>query len=252
MAKISTIIVDDESLARKRLKRLLKQEERIEVVAVCKNGAEAVQKINEMKPSLIFMDIQMPGRDGFEVIREIDREDYYPNIIFVTAYDEYALKAFEVHAMDYLLKPFDKEKFFESLDRAVEIINQSHTQQLWQRLDDLINTRKESTNHLSRIMIKTSDRIFFLPVDEIDWIESAGNYVRIHSGDENYLLRETMTNMEDKLDPDTFFRVHRSTIINLDKVKELEQWFHGDYQIIMETGEKLTLSRNYKELLRKF
>lgn len=252
MNTIKTLIADDESLARKRLIRLLKKKEEIEIVAVCKGGEDAVDRINETKPMLIFLDIQMPETNGFEVLQKISRDEYYPNIIFVTAYDEYALQAFDVHALDYLLKPFDENKFYASLDRAIDIIEQSTSHHLWNRLDDMVKTMGNSRKHLSRVMIKTSERIFFLPSEEIDWIESAGNYVRIHSGKQSYLLRETMTNMEEKLDPDTFYRVHRSTIINLDKVKELEPWFHGDYQIIMENGKKLTLSRNYKRLLRKF
>lgn len=252
MNTITTLIADDESLARKRLIRLLKKKEEIEIVAVCKGGEDAVGRINETKPMLIFLDIQMPETNGFEVLQKISRDEYYPNIIFVTAYDEYALQAFDVHALDYLLKPFDENKFYASLDRAIDIIEQSTSHHLWNRLDDMVKTMGNSRKHLSRVMIKTSERIFFLPSEEIDWIESAGNYVRIHSGKQSYLLRETMTNMEEKLDPDTFYRVHRSTIINLDKVKELEPWFHGDYQVIMENGKKLTLSRNYKRLLRKF
>lgn len=252
MNTITTLIADDESLARKRLIRLLKKKEEIEIVAVCKGGEDAVDRINETKPMLIFLDIQMPETNGFEVLQKISRDEYYPNIIFVTAYDEYALQAFDVHALDYLLKPFDENKFYASLDRAIDIIEQSTSHHLWNRLDDMVKTMGNSRKHLSRVMIKTSGRIFFLPAKEIDCIESAGNYVRIHSGKQSYLLRETMTNMEEKLDPDTFYRVHRSTIINLDKVKELEPWFHGDYQIIMENGKKLTLSRNYKRLLRKF
>lgn len=252
MQTVTTVIVDDEHLARKRLVRLLDKVDEVELLATCKNGDEAIEAINDQKPTLIFLDIQMPGIGGFDILKQIGNDDYYPNIIFVTAYDEYALRAFEIHALDYLLKPFDEDKFYQSLNRALDIIRQSNSQMLWEKLDSISKSIEDSQEYLSRIMIKNSDRIFFLPVDEIDWIESAGNYVRIHSGDENYLLRETMINMEEKLDPDTFFRVHRSTIVNLDKVKELEQWFHGDYQIIMRNGEKLTLSRNYKELLYKF
>jgi len=250
--KITTVIVDDEHLARKRLCRLLESREEIEVAAVCKNGKEAIEQIGKRKPTLIFLDIQMPEVDGFDVLKSIEDDNYYPNIIFVTAYDEYAMRAFEVHALDYLLKPFDEDKFYESLDRAVDIIRQASTRQVWEKLDAMSSSLNGSKDYLSRIMIKDSERIFFLPVEEIDWIESAGNYVQIHTPDDSYLLRETMINMEEKLNPDVFFRVHRSTIINLNKVKELEQWFHGDYQITMKNGKKLTLSRNYKELLQRF
>lgn len=249
---ITTVIVDDEELARKRLSRLLKKYNEISLVAACENGGEAVASINKHRPMLIFLDIQMPEMDGFEVLEQLDITDYYPSIIFVTAYDEYALRAFDVHALDYLLKPFEEDKFHASLRRAIDLIRQSQSQHIWEKLEGLAQAIDPSENHLTRIMIKTADRFFFLPVEEIDWISAAGNYVRIHSGENSYLIRNTMANMEKKLDPDRFFRVHRSSIVNVDKVREIEQWFHGDYRIVMVDDTKIMLSRNYKDLLQRF
>lgn len=249
--QIQTIVVDDEPLACKRLVKLLKEDEEIAVTDVCANGQEAIKHINNKQPDLVFLDIQMPEISGFDVLQNIDQE-HAPFIIFVTAYDEYAVKAFEVHALDYLLKPFNKERFFESLNRAKGTIKQEAKVEINDKIENLLEYLEPSDGSLSRILVKSSGRYFFLKADDIDWIESAGNYVCIHSGKNNYLIRETMINMEKKLDSDTFFRIHRSTIINVEKVKELEQWFHGDYQVIMYNDEKLTMSRNYKDLLEKF
>lgn len=250
--KIRTIVVDDEPLACKRLVKLLKEDGNVDVVEVCANGKEAIEQINEKNPDLVFLDIQMPEINGFEVLQNVETEQT-PVIIFVTAYDEYALKAFEVHALDYLMKPFNKERFRDSLNRAKNTITNQSKAVVEKKIENLLDYYLDSEQEsLSRILIKTSNRYFFLKVDDIDWIESAGNYVRIHTGKNNYLIRETMINMEKKLDSDRFFRIHRSTIINVDKVKELEQWFHGDYQVIMYNDEKLTMSRNYKELLERF
>ncbi len=249
--KIRAIVVDDEPLACKRLVKLLNEEEDVEVVEVCANGKEAIDEINEQDPDLVFLDIQMPEINGFEVLQHIE-SDRVPAIIFVTAYDEYALKAFEVHALDYLMKPFNKARFRDSLQRAKNSIKSNGNTEVGEKIENLLEYLNPEQESLSRILIKTSSRYFFLKADEIDWIESAGNYVRIHSGKNNYLIRETMINMEKKLDDDKFFRIHRSTIINVEKVKELEQWFHGDYQVIMYNDEKLTMSRNYKDLLERF
>lgn len=249
--RIRTVVVDDEPLACKRLEKLLKEDEEIELISLCANGEEAIKQINEEQPDLVFLDIQMPEINGFDVLQNIDQEEA-PLIIFVTAYDEYALKAFEVHALDYLMKPFKKERFFESLNRAKKALEQDSRAGMNSKIENLLEYLEPAQGSLSRILVKSSGRYFFLKTTDIDWIESAGNYVRIHSGGNNYLIRETMINMEKKLDSDTFFRIHRSTIINVNKVKELEQWFHGDYQVIMYNEEKLTMSRNYKELLEKF
>lgn len=249
--KIRTLVVDDEPLACKRLEKLLQEDKEIELVKLCANGEEAIKEIENEQPDLVFLDIQMPEINGFEVLQNID-PDKTPLIIFVTAYDEYALKAFDVHALDYLMKPFKKERFTESLNRAKTALKQGSRAAINTKIENLLEYLEPTGEGLSRILVKSSGRYFFLKTKDIDWIESAGNYVRIHSGGNNYLIRETMINMEKKLDSDTFFRIHRSTIINVEKVKELEQWFHGDYQVVMYNEEKLTMSRNYKKLLDKF
>lgn len=248
---IKTIIVDDEPLARKRLVKLLDGDKEVDISAVCENGMEAIEQINGQQPQLVFLDIQMPGVDGFEVLQEVEADDM-PIIIFVTAYDEYALKAFKVHALDYLMKPFKKERFKEALDRAKQDIAQRLQPPLDQKIKKLLKYVEEDSDSLPRILVKSSERYFFLKTNQIDWIEAAGNYVCIHAAGKKHLIRETMTNIEQKLDSDTFFRIHRSAIVNVDKIKELEKWFHGDYKVILENGEKLTMSRNYKQLLEQF
>ena len=249
--KIRTVVVDDEPLARKRLDKLLQEDEEIEVLKFCANGQEAINAIENENPDLLFLDIQMPEINGFEVLQNIE-QDKVPLVIFVTAYDEYAIKAFDVHALDYIMKPFKRERFHESLKRAKNTIKRDDKAEISGKIEHLLDYLDDSGGPLSRILVKSSGRYFFLKAADIDWIESSGNYVRIHSGGKNYLIRETMKNMEKKLDSDTFFRIHRSTIINVEKVKELEQWFHGDYQVIMYNDHKLTMSRNYKEILEKF
>lgn len=247
---INTIVVDDEPLACKRLVNLLDEDKDIDIVAVCGNGKEAIEQIQEKKPALLFLDIQMPEIDGFEVLRQIEGHSM-PVVIFVTAYDEYALRAFEVHALDYIMKPFNKNRFKDAVRRVKEIIAQENQSDIDQKVDKLLDY-VGNERALSRILVKSSDRYFFLKSENIIWIEAAGNYVRVHSPAKNYLIRETMTNMEEKLDSDMFFRIHRSTIVNVDKVQEIEKWFHGDYRVVMENGDKLTMSRNYKQLLDRF
>jgi len=250
MEKIKTIVVDDEPLARKRLQNLLKEDDEIELLKLCRNGKEAIETILKYSPDLVFLDIQMPEIDGFEVIRRLNMQRM-PIIIFVTAYDEYALDAFEVHALDYLLKPFDKKRFYKALNRAKDYLKNS-TNKFDSKLESLVQELNPTPSYLNRLMVKTSGRVFFVGADEIEWIEASGNYVQLHTGDKSYLIRETMSNMGKKLNPDKFYRIHRSTIVNIECVKELQSWFHGDYMVIMKNGEKLTMSRNYKDLLQKY
>lgn len=251
MAAIKTVIVDDEPLACKRLSKLLNEDEDIEIIRICKNGKEAIKTINQEQPDLVFLDIQMPEVDGFEVLENLDR-DQLPVIVFVTAYDEYAVRAFEVNAYDYLLKPFKAERLRDALHRAKKVIKDTPEGVLNDRIHDLLDTLKTPESHLKRLMVKASGQYFFIKAEDIDWVEAAGNYVRIHCGDKRYLIRNTMVNMEKKLDPETFYRIHRSAIVNINKVKTMEKWFHGDYKVRMKNGEELTMSRNYKELLEQF
>src|SRR5215475_6077749 len=248
MDEIGALIVDDEPLARERITDLLIGDPEDEIIGECGDGLAAVEAIEAHKPDLLFLDVQMPELDGFGVLETIEQ---MPVIIFVTAYDQYALRAFEVHALDYLLKPFDRERFDKALQRARHQIARERAGAVNQELVALLSDLKARPKPLERLVIKAGGRVFFLRVDEIDWIEAAANYVKLHVGKESHLLRETINGLAAKLDPDKFLRIHRSIIVNLERVKELQPWFHGDYVVIMQDGAQLTSSRNYREQLRK-
>jgi len=247
--RIKTIIVDDEPFAREKIKNLLLQEKDIRIVGEYGNGYDAVKVVHERNPHLLFLDIQMPGMDGFETLQAI-HPDKMPTIIFVTAYDQYALRAFEVHALDYLLKPFDNERFQQSLNRARDLIQRKLIGEVNLQLMDLLENLKENKHRTSRLMIKSGGKVFFIRTNEIDWIEAAGNYIRLHVGEQTHLMRSTMSEMEKQLDPKTFVRIHRSSIVNIDRVRELQPWFNKEYRVILQTGAKLTLSRNYRGRLQ--
>ncbi|HQU85101.1 MAG TPA: LytTR family DNA-binding domain-containing protein [Pyrinomonadaceae bacterium] len=244
--KIKTLIVDDEPLARDRVRRFLRDEKEIEIVGEAGNGAEAIEFIKKENPELVFLDIQMPEKNGFEVIKSLDAKSL-PTIIFVTAYDNYALQAFDASALDYLLKPFNRERFSRAVARACEHIENKKRGNLDERIASLIADLKTEKKYLERLVVKSVGRVFFLKTDEIDWIEAAGNYLKLHVGRESHLIRETMNSIESKLDPDKFLRIHRSTIVNIDRIKELHPMFSGDYDVVLQTGAKITLSRNYRE-----
>ncbi len=252
MERINTFIVDDEPLARKRIKKLLENDPEVKIGKICQNGEEAIRCINQDEPELVFLDIQMPEIDGFEVLQQLEVSPL-PVVIFVTAYDEFALKAFEVHALDYLLKPFNKQRFDKALGRAKMHLRTNGESKVQQKIDGLIDALDSKTaSPLKRVMVKQNGRVFFIDTHDIDYIVAAGNYMELHVGDKQYLVRETMTNMEKRLDSEQFSRIHRSTIVNIDRVKELQTWFHGDYQVELKSGEKLTMSRNYKDLLERY
>jgi two-component system, LytTR family, response regulator len=246
--KINTLIVDDEPLARDRVKRFLRDEHDIRIIGECGNGREAVAAIREQKPDLVFLDIQMPEKNGFEVVKALD-ERVMPAVIFVTAYDQYALQAFDVHALDYLLKPFNRERLHKAVSHARDQIETKRIGNLDERLASLIKDLKAEKKYLERLVVKSVGRVFFLKVDDIDWIEAAGNYVKLHTGRESHMIRETMNGIEGKLDPDRFLRIHRSTVVNIDRIKELHPMFSGDYAVILRNGTELALSRNYRERL---
>jgi two-component system LytT family response regulator len=248
---VRALIVDDEPLARQRLRTLLKGESDIDIVGECSDGHEAVAAVRELKPDLLFLDVQMPVLDGFGVLEVLGPEQL-PAVIFVTAYDLYAIRAFEVNALDYLLKPFDRDRFRKALSRAREQITKessSSGEQLGALLDE-VQTARGGRHTLERLVIKSGGRVFFLRAEEIDWIEAAGNYLRLHVGNDMHLLRDTMNNLEARLHPDKFLRIHRSTMVNLERVKELQPWFHGDYKVILLDGTELTLSRSYRPKLK--
>jgi two-component system LytT family response regulator len=243
---IRTLIVDDEPLARDRIKRFLRDEADIQIIGECKNGLEAIDSITSEKPDLVFLDIQMPEKTGFEVIKSLGSKKL-PTIIFVTAYDQYALQAFDVHALDYLLKPFNRERIKRAVSRAREHIDHRKIGELDERLNSLIADIRGEKKYLDRLVVKAVGRVFFLKSDEIDWIEAAGNYVKLHVGREAHMIRETMNGIEAKLDPEKFLRIHRSTVVNIDRIKELHPMFSGDYAVILRNGTELALSRNYRE-----
>jgi len=250
MEKIRTVIVDDEPLARRGIRAQLKNEKDIEIISECRNGHEAVKAIESQAPDLVFLDVQMPELDGFGVVDAIGVERM-PGVIFVTAYDRYALRAFEVHALDYLLKPFDDERFATALERARRQIKQKNIDDLGRRLQGLLDDLQSSRKYVERLVVKSAGRIFFLSVAEIDWIEAADNYVRLHTGRESHLLRETMNSLEKKLDPDQFLRVHRSRIVNARKIKELQPLFRGEYDIMLRDGTRVESGRGYRDRLQK-
>jgi two-component system LytT family response regulator len=248
--RVRVLVADDEPLARERLRLLLSREEGIDLVAECPNGSDAIEAIDRLQPDLVFLDVQMPGATGFEVIEAVGAERM-PLVVFVTAFDQYALRAFDVHALDYLLKPFDRERFHEALVRARQQLDRRTNGDLERRLLELVQDLKPSAQRLERFVIKSGGRVFFVRSDEIDWIEAAGNYVKLHVAGEAHLFRETMNTLEAQLDPDTFFRIHRSHIVNIERVKELQPWFNGEYVVFLRNGTRLTLSRGYREKLQE-
>lgn len=247
--KLKTIIADDEPNARKKISSLVGDFKELEVIAECKDGKETYEAIREKNPDLVFLDIQMPELNGFGVLKKLNGNPM-PYVIFVTAYDEYALQAFEVNAVDYLLKPFDRERFETSVERVFDNeFRKGNTQSINQILETIEN---QESGGQDKIMVKENDEILFLDAEDIIKIESAGNYVKIFVGDKHYMIRETMGNMLSKLDNNTFFRIHRSCIVNINEIKVIEPWFHGDYQVTMKSGEQLNMSRNYKRILKEF
>ena len=252
MQRIRTLIADDEPLARRGIRAHLNLEKDIEIVSECRNGREAVEAIEADSPDLVFLDVQMPELDGFGVVDAVGVEQM-PAVIFVTAYDRYALRAFEVHALDYLLKPFDGQRFSQAVQRARNQIERDTLGDLSGRLRNLLADleARPDQKHPNRLVIKSAGRISFLDVAEIDWIEAADNYVRLHAGRESHLLRETMNSLEKRLNPEQFLRVHRSRIVNIQKVKELRPLFRGEYDITLQDGTRLESGRGYRDRVQR-
>lgn len=250
MNKIRAMVVDDEAMARERVVSLLRQEQDIELIGECSDGQQAVNAITSQQPDLVFLDVQMPAVDGFRVIEQVGPEKM-PAVVFVTAYDEYAVRAFEVHALDYLLKPFGRERFQQTLQHARTHVERRRAGDLGKRLMALVQDIKPEPQKLDRLVVKSGGRVFFLRTEDIVWIEAAGNYVRLHLGEDSHLFRETMNGIEARLDPQRFVRIHRSRIVNSDRIKELQPWFNGEYVVVLQNGTRLTLSRGYREKLQE-
>jgi two-component system LytT family response regulator len=249
--KIRTLIVDDEPLAREWVRNGLQDEPDVEILGECGDGFEAVKAITEWKPNLVLLDVQMPGLDGFGVLSSLEPQDM-PAVIFVTAFDRYALKAFEAHAVDYLMKPFSSERLHAAVERARAEIDRSSSKDLKATLHALLQDIQRERAHPEWLLIKKDERSVFLRVSDIDWIESSRNNVRLHVGKETYLYHETTSGIESKLDPRKFFRIHRSTIVNIERIKEMHPWFNGDYAVTLKDGTRLTLSSTYRERLKEF
>jgi two-component system LytT family response regulator len=241
------LVVDDEPPARRKLMNFLREVRDVEIVGEAGNGAKAASLIEELEPDVVFLDVQMPGMTGFEVLETLGGR--VPLIIFVTAYDQYAVKAFEVHALDYLLKPFDRDRLQTCLSRVRDQIGRSGGADLQARMQKLI---AEATGraYASRLMVKHHGRVVFLQIRDVDWIKAFANYVELHVGAQTYMIRETLNSLESRLDPNRFARVHRSVIVNIDRIKELQPWSHNDYLLILKDGTEIRMSRRYHRNLK--
>ncbi len=246
---IRALIVDDEPLARKRIKRLLTIERDVEVVGECGAGTDALEFLNTRRVDLLFLDIQMPEMNGFEVLERVNPHRL-PVLVFVTAYDDYAVRAFEVHAFDYLLKPFDRQRFHKTIQRVRVQLQTVRKGSVDERLMSLLTDMQTRRGEQDRLAVKNNGRVLFVRTGDIDWIEAADNYVCLHIGSETHVLRETMNALEGKLDAARFLRIHRSAIVNVDRIKELQPWFRGDYVVILRSGTKLTMSRSYRDRVK--
>jgi two-component system LytT family response regulator len=253
-SKIRTLVVDDEPVARARVLSLLRNETDIEVVGECSNGPQAVSVIEATAPDLVFLDVQMPEMDGFALARTLGRD--MPAVVFVTAYDEYALQAFEIHALDYLLKPFSAERFKSALTHVRQHIAKRQAAAGGRQLATLLPPMQqpapdqERRERRDRLVIKSSGRIYFVRIQDIDWCEASGNYVRLHIGQQTHMVRGTMSHLESQLDAAQFVRIHRSAIVNVERIQELRSSFNGEYLITLNDKTRLTLSRGYRDGLQ--
>jgi two-component system LytT family response regulator len=257
-AAIRALIVDDEPAARDAIRALLAGDADIHIVGECADGRSALRAIASATPELLFLDVQMPEMDGFTMLRQLDPARL-PVVVFVTAFDQYALRAFDVHATDYLLKPFDDDRFRDAVSRAKQSVRAGQLGRLSEELRALLDgiapgeparaAAAAGGPYLKRLVIKSGGRVTLLSVRDIDWIEAEGDYVKIHVGKAWHLLRETMKRLEAQFDPSRFVRIHRSTIVNVERIKELQPYFRGEYVVILQDGKSLKLSRGYKEHL---
>jgi two-component system LytT family response regulator len=249
VTKIRALVIEDEPVARERLVALLGKEADVEVVGQCADGRCAVSAIERLAPDLLFLDVQIPELDGFEVARAVGPERM-PAVVFVTAFDEYALQAFDVHAVDYLLKPFTAERFTRALVHAREQIGRRRATAINEQLLALLPDLGRKPPRRERILVKSNGRIYFVRMPDIDYCQAAGNYVRLHVNKDTHLIRETMGHLEGDLDPVQFVRIHRSTIVNIDRIEEFRPSFEGEFVVVLRSGVRLTLSRGYREAVQ--
>ena len=242
---ITVLIVDDEPPARRRIRALLEAEPHVRIAGECGNGRDAIEAIEQHRPDLVFLDVQMPEADGFEVLRALDPERM-PVVVFVTAYDQYALQAFDAHALDYVLKPFDRERFATALRRAAVQVQRTRAEGTDARLRALVQELRGEPGALQRLAVRVGSRIRLVDVGEVDYFEADSNYVRVHVGERSHLIRETLSALEGRLDPTRFLRVHRSLILNLSRVVEVEPLFAGEYVLFLRGGVRLTSGRTYR------
>lgn len=250
MRMLRTLIVDDEPLARRHLRTLLSADHDVEIVGECGNGLDAVTSIRREAPDLVFLDIQMPELDGFEVVQALDPA-HLPVLVFVTAHDDYALNAFRVHALDYLLKPIERARFRETLTRAKALVRNGHGAEDNERFLGLLERLATRQQQVERLAVKVQGRVIFLKVQDIDWIEAVDNHVRIHVAGQVHLVRDTLSRLESRLPAAKFLRIHRSTIVNASRIKELQPWFQGDYVLILTDGTQLTSGRSYRASIQR-
>ncbi len=263
MTPIQVLIVDDEPLARSGLKKLCERDSDLKLVGECANGVASVEAILQVEPDLVLLDIQMPEMDGFEVLSSVGVEKM-PFVIFVTAYDQFAVKAFEVHALDYLLKPFDDDRFFEAINRAKEAIRESNKRDLSNRLMGLLEESglskpssevnqdtASAPGFLTRIVVKEMGTIHLVGVNEIHWIEAANYCVKLHTKQKTHLIRDSLKSLDTQLDPAAFFRVSRSAIVNLDFIREIQPYCRGSMMIVLKDGTQVTLSRSRRDALER-
>ena len=248
---LRVVVADDEPIGRQRLVRLLQSEPETEVVAACADGEEAVEAIREHAPDVVLLDIQMPQLDGFEVVAALGES--HPAVIFVTAHDQYALRAFEVHAFDYLLKPVDQDRLRQAIGRAMAPGNRAPPGSTTRRILTLLEefNARERVRGRDRLVVRSPERAFFLRSETVDWVEAAGKFVHLHVGRSVHALRESMGELEQELDPARFLRISRSVIVNIDRIQEIQPWFQGDYVLILTDGTRLTSTRGYRDNMRR-
>lgn len=246
MARIRTLIVDDEPLAREGLRQLLESDRDVEILAECDDGAAALEAVRQYKPDLMFLDVQMPEMNGFELLQALP-EPEMPLVVFVTAFEEHAIHAFQVHALDYLLKPIEPDRFREALARVKTEIQHRDGRAVIGRILSMLGAVRSTRAGLDRIMLKSAGKISFVRSGEIDWIEAQGDYVCLHVQGKKHLIREKISALEDQLSRDQFIRIHRSTIVNTNRIKEMQPLYHGDYVVLLHDGTRLTLSRSFRD-----